>query len=85
MYYFCSSGIAYAYLRVRDPSVWKYIKGIGAIKTQPEARLSTVEDDLVDNLSAFLSSTLNVELVYSILTGVNRLLESPQLDAWTKG
>ena len=46
-------------------------------KPNNEPRLSTVNEDLVDNLSAFLNSTLNVELVYSILSGVTNLLDTP--------
>ena len=46
-------------------------------KSNNEPRLSTVNEDLVDNLSAFLNSTLNVELVYSILSGVTNLLDTP--------
>jgi hypothetical protein len=80
MYYFCTVSILYAYIRIREPTVWKFVKqgaGMCDNKSNNEPRLSTVNEDLVDNLSAFLNSTLNVELVYSILSGVTNLLDTP--------
>ena len=42
-------------------------------------------DELTDSLNAFLTSSLNVELVYTILKGIRRLLKTPDLEAWKNG
>ena len=42
-------------------------------------------DELADSLNAFLTSSLNVELVYTILTGVSRLISTPDLESWKNG
>ena len=42
-------------------------------------------DELSDNLSAFLTSSLNVELVYTILKGIRRIVKTPDLEAWKNG
>ena len=42
-------------------------------------------DELADSLNAFLTSSLNVELVYTILTGVSRLIGTPDLESWKNG
>ena len=42
-------------------------------------------DELSDTLSAFLTSSLNVELVYTILKGIRRIVKTPDLEAWKNG
>ena len=36
-------------------------------------------DELTDTLNAFLTSSLNVELVYTILKGIRRIVKTPDL------
>ena len=38
---------------------------------------------LSDTLSSFLTSSLNVELVYTILKGISRIVKNPDLEAKT--
>ena len=42
-------------------------------------------DVLSDTLSSFLTSSLNVELVYTILKGVRRIVKTPDLETWKNG
>ena len=42
-------------------------------------------DELTDTLNSFLTSSLNVELVYTILKGIRRLIKAPDLEAWKNG
>ena len=42
-------------------------------------------DMLSDNLSCFLTSSLNVELVYTILKGIRRIVKTPDLETWKNG
>jgi hypothetical protein len=44
------------------------------------------ENDLIDgNLNSFLTSSLNVELVYTILKGISHFVSIPQLKDWMDG
>lgn len=44
------------------------------------------ENDLIeDNLNSFLTSSLNVELVYTILKGISHFVSIPQLETWING
>ena len=40
---------------------------------------------LSDTLNAFLTSSLNVELVYTILKGIRKIVKTPDLEAWKNG
>ena len=40
---------------------------------------------LGDTLNAFLTSSLNVELVYTILKGIRRIVRTPDLETWKNG
>ena len=53
----------------------------------PKSNQKSTEDtdELTDSLNAFLTSSLNVELVYTILKGIRRLLKTPDLEAWKNG
>ena len=42
-------------------------------------------DELGDTLNAFLTSSLNVELVYTILKGIRRIVKTPDLETWKNG
>ena len=42
-------------------------------------------DVLGDTLNAFLTSSLNVELVYTILKGIRRIVRTPDLETWKNG
>lgn len=42
-------------------------------------------DMLSDTLNVFLTSSLNVELVYTILKGIRRIVKTPDLEAWKNG
>ena len=42
-------------------------------------------DVLADSLNAFLTSSLNVELVYTILKGIRRIVKTPDLETWKNG
>ena len=39
-------------------------------------------DEFGDTLSAFLTSSLNVELVYTILKGIRKIVKTPDLETW---
>lgn len=40
---------------------------------------------MTDSLNAFLTSSLNVELVYTILEGIRKIVENPDLECWKNG
>ena len=42
-------------------------------------------EEFSDTLSAFLTSSLNVELVYTILKGIRRIVKTPDLETWKNG
>ena len=42
-------------------------------------------DELGDSLNAFLTSSLNVELVYTILKGIRKIVKTPDLETWKNG
>jgi len=85
--YFSSAGFIYSYFRLSDPIVTNAVKDLFTCKKRVEKsfkaeRPSTSKmDDLLleDTLSSFLTSQLNVELVYVILTGITTFTEDPTL------
>lgn len=52
-----------------------------------DSRGRGIEDNdiLSDTLSSFLTSSLNVELVYTILKGIRRIVKTPDLETWKNG
>jgi len=42
-------------------------------------------DVFADSLNAFLTSSLNVELVYTILKGIRKIVRTPDLETWKNG
>lgn len=71
----CGSGVIMAISRLRDPLIARKCKNIWLHFT---CRKSKIDDDYNDtiknsNLDAFLRSSLNTELVISILKGITIL------------
>ena len=66
-----------------------------SLRTSEGSDLSTMDmrnskgcpdsDMLSDTLSAFLTSSLNVELVYTILKGIRRIVKTPDLESQNNG
>jgi len=70
--YFLASPIFYALIRAAEPSVWATIvqKCKKKKADASETTSQTVRNELYDELNGFLTSTLNVELVYVILKSI---------------
>ena len=49
------------------------------------SRNGSNNEEFSDTLSAFLTSSLNVELVYTILKGIRRIVKTPDLETWKNG
>ena len=47
--------------------------------TEDSKKSKQDSDELTDTLNAFLTSSLNVELVYTILKGIRRIVKTPDL------
>ena len=53
---------------------------------QEDVRKGVEDSDMLgDTLNAFLTSSLNVELVYTILKGIRRIVRTPDLETWKNG
>ena len=53
---------------------------------QEDVRNGVEDSDMLgDTLNAFLTSSLNVELVYTILKGIRRIVRTPDLETWKNG
>ena len=90
VYFYSSSGIILVIVRMFDPLVFDTFKKdinylcCNCFKRKPQQDAADVTDDnikiekntdlLTDNLNSFLTSSLNVELVYTILEGVRRIV-----------
>jgi hypothetical protein len=71
--YFITSPLLYAFIRAAEPAVWATVKQKCRIKkdvNDSETNSQTVRNELYDELNGFLTSTLNVELVYVILKAI---------------
>lgn len=94
IYYFVLVSVVYAILRLNEPVVWATFKQDvtqccrrnrnGEVGDNAE-KVSQEGDVLSDTLNAFLTSSLNVELVYTILKGIRRIVKTPDLEAWKNG
>ena len=91
IYYLIGVCLVYAILRLNEPVVLATFKRDltrccrrGEMKDDADAG-SLEGDVLTDTLNAFLTSSLNVELVYTILKGIRRIVKTPDLEAWKNG
>ena len=96
IYYFCAVGFFLAILRLNEPIVMRTFRRdmsrficCGKSDTAGSVSDASSEGDggdvLSDTLSSFLTSSLNVELVYTILKGVRRIVKTPDLETWKNG
>jgi hypothetical protein len=69
MYYYCSFPLLFGLVRLTDRNFIKFLKWrFGFTKEKDHSNL--------ENLSAFVNSSLNIELVYCILTGILKIQSS---------
>ena len=68
-YYLASAGIWYAFIRLAEPAVFETVKLKFCRKERAHGSVASYDrsDQLKDSLNAFLTSSLNTELVYTIL------------------
>jgi len=79
-YFFSVDCYIFALIRLTDPPVYKTIKTyFSSCGSADEDQYPTAEE----TMSSFLMSQLNVELVYTILTGIVDFTENPELQVDT--
>ena len=91
VYFLVGCVSVYAILHLSEPVVWATFKR----DVTRCCRRRDMKDDndkgnwegdaLSDTLNAFLTSSLNVELVFTILKGIRRIVKTPDLEAWKNG
>ena len=100
-YYFAFVSILIAILRLSEPIVMETFKrdltccgraranqDVGSFSSSDsfDARKGIADSDVLsDTLNSFLTSSLNVELVYTILKGIRRIVKTPDLETWKNG
>jgi len=93
-WYFAVVPLAYAAIRLTEPLVYATIKRNfrqmccrRKLQENSDSNSSKSEDDdeLKDSLNSFLTSSLNVELVYTILQGVISTANQEDLESWKNG
>lgn len=73
-FYLASSGITYAIIRLTEPAVFETVKSKFCRKdNRGSVKSDEKSDRLKDSLNAFLTSSLNTELVYTILQSIIRV------------
>ena len=80
----CSIGRANADVSLHSESFYSTESSFSAM---PDMRKGSAYDNeiLTDTLNGFLTSSLNVELVYTILKGIRRIVKTPDLETWKNG
>ena len=93
-FYFVVVPIIYAAIRISDPAVYNTTKRNFRMKcgrrtndenSDSNSSKSEDDDELKDSLNAFLTSSLNVELVYTILKGIISAANQEDLETWKNG
>jgi hypothetical protein len=86
--YFVTAPFGYGLIRALEPAVLATLKKEWCRGPQAGSESSSSlggEDALADELSGFLTSSLNVELVYVILTGILNTVAKEDLESWKNG
>jgi hypothetical protein len=100
-YYFALASVFLSCIRLTEPSVkraiYKELKQLASkIQCKPVAKqdgpsvfdkpeLIKDDDCIGDTLNSFLTSSLNNELVYTILMAINKIVKTPQLQSFWNG
>jgi hypothetical protein len=86
--YFVTAPFYYALIRASEPAVLATLKKHWFRNPNQGSESSSSmggEDALADELSGFLTSSLNVELVYVILTAILNTVRNEDLESWKNG
>lgn len=86
--YYVTAPFLYTIIRVSEPAVLATLKKHWFRNPNQGSESSSSmggEDALADELSGFLTSSLNVELVYVILTAILNTVRNEDLESWKNG
>jgi hypothetical protein len=85
--YFCIAPFIYAIIRIQEPAVIPALKKSFCRRVNGSESGSSIGDSdvLRDQLDGFLTSSLNVELVYVILTGICKSVNQEDLESFKNG
>jgi hypothetical protein len=85
--YFCVAPILYGIIRLQEPAVIPTLKKHFCRRANASESGSSQHDsdELQDQLNGFLTSSLNVELVYVILKGICKSVNQEDLESFKNG